>query len=136
MDSEQIKQIKENKDEIMKNRFHYMQWFAALSVGRDPCAFHPLPEKYGQCFASICKDSLAYGAVEAASEGWGKEVVPALFKAAAGFHALRALTLEAMDNRVMEDFPRYDQGARRLVLERCNAGLERLMAMVSKSLKP
>jgi|TARA_R100000084_G_scaffold106050_1_gene64021 hypothetical protein len=135
MDSDQIKQVEENKNEIMKNRFHYMQWFAALSVGRDPCAFHPLPEKYGQCFASVCEDSLAYGVDEATNEGWGKEVVPALFKAAAGFHALRALPV-VQDPRVMEHFHHHDHDGRRVVHERCNAGLERLMGMVSASLKP
>jgi hypothetical protein len=119
----------EEKDTILENKFQYMRWYAALSVGRDPAAWHPLPDKYGVSFARVCDACVTNGNDTADEKGW-EGSPPALRRAAAGFYAL--ITRHGgQEEMIAEDFHGYDAEGLRHTNERFDAGLHRLYEMVS-----
>jgi len=117
----------EEKDAILKNKFHWMRWYAALSLGRDPAAWHPLLDKYADSFARVCKACITNGNDTADENGGGGWT---LRNAAVGYYADTTRS-GAQEEMIAEDFPYCEADGLRHINERFDAGMNRLFEMVS-----
>jgi len=122
----------EEKDAILKNKFHWMRWYAALSLGRDPAAWHPLLDKYADSFARVCKACITNGNDTADENGWTVRtgLPSALRNAAVGYYADTTRS-GAQEEMIAEDFPYCEADGLRHINERFDAGMNRLFEMVS-----